>query len=864
MEVAVARIGRFNRVFFTMPSKDGALSFDGREEHVPYYTLRRARDDQCAAAEEKPRRNEKGGEKQMTKRLVQLIIFLAVAAGLALPSLAAEGQPVVVGRVTLVEGNLLRYVPEESDWVAAIRDVPFAAGDTLYSGDQGRAELMAPNGSQARLGSATEIQYLALEPDYTEADVAAGLVRLYNRGRDTVVKVDSPFGYVLSYPGSVFDFYVGENSVEVVAVKGTVSFVHAGTNARYDVSEGSPSILADQTQVTSGEGVDPDWDAWNRDRDHFWVEKTRERGRSYGYLPPALQSDAYVLEENGRWERVFYEGRDYWFWRPTTVAYGWAPFTAGRWSEWYGDETWIPAEPFGYLTHHYGNWVLVDNQWYWAPPVVRVGLPLLEVGFAWYPGRVCWIHSDGYAGWVPLAPRETYYCRHDWGGPHAVVVADIAIGRINIGVRNYAYARHAVVVNQKNFYGVNNYRNVQVTNINNTTIINNYHAAPVVNNTVVNNYTTNAAQRYSYTNVAVAEKPHATVVNRIERNQQLVREARRENPAVAIREAKSIPQGKVNQQAQVQQPKMTNYMVPASDVNRPKSQVIPQQRVDVRAAGRDAGVRGGQPGPGQPGKPQGPAAPGAGIVPRGEAPRAEGMPGGGPRPPQREGAAQTQQPGREAPRPEGITPAQPGHGSLPGTAQPGPKGFEARQGAATGQPGRDTTGGPAGGQPPQARTGIVSPRGQAQVSGQPGQTPPGTAREEQGRMERKAPERPQMGQAQPQAAPQIQSKSAPQPAPQPAPAGPPRPAPQVEARPAPQPGPSGPVQPPQQMQAKQAPQPAQAPKGGPGGPQPQPKGPGAPADHGQPKKGEKPGGKPDQKGQAHEDKEKPKGQGEGK
>ncbi|HUJ69001.1 MAG TPA: hypothetical protein VLW86_05735, partial [Syntrophorhabdales bacterium] len=92
----------------------------------------------------------------MMKRLVQLMIFSAVAAGLALPSLAAEGQPMVVGRVTLVEGNLLRYVPEESDWIGTIGDVPFAAGDTFYSGDQGRAELMAPNGSQARLGTATE------------------------------------------------------------------------------------------------------------------------------------------------------------------------------------------------------------------------------------------------------------------------------------------------------------------------------------------------------------------------------------------------------------------------------------------------------------------------------------------------------------------------------------------------------------------------------------------------------------------------------------------------------------------------------------------------------------------------------------
>jgi len=62
------------------------------------------------------------------------------------------------------------------------------------------------------------------------------------------------------------------------------------------------------------------------------------------------------------------------------------------------------------------------------------------------------------------------------------------------------------VVNQNNFSRVNNYRDVRVTNINRTTIINNYQAAPVVNNTVINNYTTNK-QRYNYTNVTVKEKP---------------------------------------------------------------------------------------------------------------------------------------------------------------------------------------------------------------------------------------------------------------------------------------------------------------------------------------------------------------------
>jgi hypothetical protein len=613
----------------------------------------------------------------MMKRLVQSMVFLVVAAGLALPSPAADTPPVVVGRVTDVEADLLRYVPEENDWVAAIRDVPFAAGDTFYSGNEGRAELMAPNGSSVRIGSTTQIQFIALDPNFAETDVAAGVARIYNNGLNTVIKADSPFGYVLSYPGSAFDFYVGENSVEVVAVKGTVSFVHTGTNTRYDVSAGSPSILADRTQVASGEGtVDPDWDAWNTNRNQFWAAKSRPRGPSAGYLPPPLRSDAYVLEENGRWVSVPYEGRECWFWRPTTVAAGWAPFTVGRWTEWYGDQTWIPAEPFGYVTHHYGAWVLVGDQWYWAPPVARPGQPLLDVGFAWYPGRVSWIHNDGYVGWVPLAPRETYYSHYAWGGPRAVVVTDINIGRINVDVRNYAYARRAVVVTQNNFYGVNSYRNVQVTNVN----INNYHAAPVISNTVINNYP-NMKQKYGYANIAVNEKPHASVVSRIQQNEKIVHEGRKENPVALGQQVKNIRQGNVNQEARVSQPKMTNYIVPASQMNRPKSEVTLQQR-EVKTAGQGAGVR---PGPqGQPGRPAGSASTPPSPRPAPQVSKPQGAP---PRPPQPEGNVQAQKaapptpkpqavaPAQKAapppPKPQAVAPARPGQGAPPGTAQAG-------------------------------------------------------------------------------------------------------------------------------------------------------------------------------------------------
>ncbi|RPI74273.1 MAG: hypothetical protein EHM45_19360 [Desulfobacteraceae bacterium] len=275
---------------------------------------------------------------------------------------------------------------------------------------------------------------------------------------------------------------------------------------------------------------------------------------------------------------ISYEGTPRWFWRPRVVV-GWSPFTRGRWTDWNGDQTWIPAEPFGYVTHHYGNWVYVRDSWRWAPPVAtfRIGLPFLDLGFFWYPGRVSWIHSGSNVGWVPLAPRETYYSRRHWGGPHTEVVNNVNRTQININIGNHAYADRAIVVNQNNFYGVNNYHNVRVTNINRTTIINNYHAAPVVDNTVINNYTT-IKQRYSVRNTIVKEKPHNTVISRIQQNKAGIQEGRKENVSVIRERVKNIPEGKANRDARIEAPKAANYIVPAGEINRPKSEIKFEQR----------------------------------------------------------------------------------------------------------------------------------------------------------------------------------------------------------------------------------------------------------------------------------------------
>lgn len=144
--------------------------------------------------------------KSSMKRWVGLVAcWVITVVVMVSTSPAAETPGIIVGRVFYIEGDLLRYVPEEKDWVALVVDAPFGTGDTLFSGSSGMAELIVPNGTWIRTGNNTQIQFIALETDLAEMDIASGVARFSNKGPQTVIKVTSPFGYVLANSGTVFD-----------------------------------------------------------------------------------------------------------------------------------------------------------------------------------------------------------------------------------------------------------------------------------------------------------------------------------------------------------------------------------------------------------------------------------------------------------------------------------------------------------------------------------------------------------------------------------------------------------------------------------------------------------------------------------
>jgi hypothetical protein len=71
----------------------------------------------------------------------------------------------LVGRVAHIDGQLLRYVPEEDDWVVAAENTPFGNYDVLYSSEDGKAEIIMPNNTMMRIGEETQVKLIDLESE---------------------------------------------------------------------------------------------------------------------------------------------------------------------------------------------------------------------------------------------------------------------------------------------------------------------------------------------------------------------------------------------------------------------------------------------------------------------------------------------------------------------------------------------------------------------------------------------------------------------------------------------------------------------------------------------------------------------------
>ena len=339
-----------------------------------------------------------------------------------------------VGCITRIEGNeLLRYVEEKRDWVSLIEDSPFGVNDLISSSEKTRVEIIIPNYTLLRMRENTQVQVERLGANVTSIHLLSGTARFQSSDFQTEIEVITPFGTAHSSDKVVFDVTVGKNSAEFITLKGRLDFVHNSGDTEYEVLAGSSALMADDIGISTSEPLlNVNWNNWNYMRENIWQSRLSSQ-ESRKYLPNNLTYEAYALDKNGIWENVYYRGRHHRFWRPTAIAVGWSPYSIGHWTLWNGDRCWIPAEPFGYVTHHYGSWLFTSGHWYWTPPIVSISSSIVGISFGWYPGRVSWVSSGIYIGWYPLAWYERYYSHRDY---RKVRLRNIKRNQIKTGYRS--------------------------------------------------------------------------------------------------------------------------------------------------------------------------------------------------------------------------------------------------------------------------------------------------------------------------------------------------------------------------------------------------------------------------------------------
>ena len=251
-----------------------------------------------------------------------LMLFVGFCSSRAENTENAENNS-LVGRIAHIEGQLLRYVPEEEDWVVAAENTPFGDYDVLYSSEDAKAEIIMPNNTLMRIGEETQVQLIELKSELTEVEVSSGSARFYNNGSKSDIKATTPFGDLVVPPEASCDLYLDDDQAEVITLKGSVEFTKTGTGGSHEVLANSSSLIVTADRVIAAAGnVDSKWNKWNSARDRLWNERMQSRGVSEKYLPVGLQDEAYTLEKQGRWENVYYEGSYNYFWRPLYVGVG--------------------------------------------------------------------------------------------------------------------------------------------------------------------------------------------------------------------------------------------------------------------------------------------------------------------------------------------------------------------------------------------------------------------------------------------------------------------------------------------------------------------------------------------------------------
>ncbi|MGH9406411.1 MAG: DUF6600 domain-containing protein [Terriglobia bacterium] len=347
-------------------------------------------------------------------KLETKVVSFGLAAALVCLQVVAMGQQkayshVRVVRLSFVDGTVLVKRPGSTEWAKASVNTPIEEGFSVSTGEQSFAEVEFENGSTARLGQLSQLDFsqLAVDPSGSKIN---GLT--FDRGYATfkvfperhehdVYTVKA--GEATVTPGSKAEFRTDlrDGKLRVEVFEGDVRVADGAQEAKLTKGKVLDTSVGAQVALNVASGIQKDdWDGWVHARD-------TQAELAYNDSPIGTNGSLAGwsdLDQYGAWG--FFPGYGY-AWSPY-VATGWSPFSMGQWSFYPGmGYTWISSEPWGWLPFHYGGWAFSSMYGYlWQPGAMN----------AFEPGMVAWYSGAGYVGWVPLSVNGRPACNPSAAG----------------------------------------------------------------------------------------------------------------------------------------------------------------------------------------------------------------------------------------------------------------------------------------------------------------------------------------------------------------------------------------------------------------------------------------------------------------
>lgn len=334
------------------------------------------------------------------------LLFLAFALFMGTSLMWAKPDPqgyshARIVRLSFVDGTVLVTRPGVKGPAKASVNTPIEQGFSVSTGNNSFAEVEFENGSTARLGQLSKVDFttLALNPKgdkisdltfvqgYATFHLMPQHHDLYTvRAADSTITPRGKTEFRTDLAADRLRVQVFSGSVEVKDPKQSVKLTKNKT------LETDPQTLS-AFNITHGIEKDS-WDHWVEKRD-------AQVAMAFNDSPVSTNSMIYGwsdLDAYGEWG--FFPGYGY-GWAPFVPA-GWSPFSMGQWS-WYPGwgYTWISSEPWGWLPFHYGYWNYSRGfGYFWTPGNLMM----------WNPAPVAWFEGPGYVGWSAIGPNGVPVC----------------------------------------------------------------------------------------------------------------------------------------------------------------------------------------------------------------------------------------------------------------------------------------------------------------------------------------------------------------------------------------------------------------------------------------------------------------------